>query len=82
MPWRPNVIDKQCMVGRDIMDQRAGTGRKHGQKQTTGWTPLISIRQLEGMIGNANEGTSTQIVYFENKFVCMKVGSRKLEKVR
>jgi len=48
MPWRPNVekvmsiIDKQCMVGRDIM----------------------------------------QIVYFENKFVWTKVGSRKLEKVR
>jgi len=40
MPWRPNVekvmsfIDKQCMVGRDIMDQGAGTGRKHGQTQT------------------------------------------------
>jgi len=41
MPWRLNVekvmsiIDKQCMVGRDIMDQGAGTGRKHGQMQTT-----------------------------------------------
>ena len=82
MPWGPNVIDKECMVGRDIMDQGAGTGRKHGQTQTTSWTPLIFIRQLEGTIENANEETDTQVVCFENKFVWMKVGSRELEKVR
>jgi hypothetical protein len=70
------------MAGRDIMDQGAGTGRKHGQTQTTGWTLLISMRQLEGTIENANEETGTQVVCFENKFVWTKVGSRELEKVR